>query len=207
MSTYRSHQHTLWQSESGAELLDLYNGAEPLSVLLPKSAAVYMWKLSLTPGILQKTDPDEYTTWLDSLCSLPLGRIVDSQLSHYLRLSKVEIRGRGLPEQKKQFFRKFLSPPSARKWMTEYISELSGQLPALYVGETENLQQRVTQHLSGDSQFGAQVREIPELNWNMMRLYFVKIDNKDADFAAVARRSLEYLTSTLTIAGFTTRPG
>ncbi|WP_156752892.1 GIY-YIG nuclease family protein [Mycobacterium sp. 1245801.1] len=207
MSVNKSQQNHLWQSESGADLLDLYNGAEPLATLLPKCAAVYMWKLALAPGILQKADPDEYTTWLDRLCTIPLGRVADSQLSHYLRLSNVEIRGRGLPEPKKQFFRKFLSPNSARKWMTEYINELSAHLPALYVGETENLQQRITQHLSGESQFGAQVREAPELSWKMLRLYFVRIENRDSEFATAARRSLEYLTSSLTIAGFTIRPG
>jgi len=207
MPSTKGQQTSLWHSESGADLLELYNAAEPLSTLLPNCAAVYMWKLALRPGILQKASPDEYVTWLDRLCRIPLGRVADSQLSHYLRVSNIEIRGRGLPEAKKHFFRKFLSPPPARKWMTEYINELSIHLPAIYVGETENLQQRITQHLAGDSQFGAQIRETPELAWDMLKLYFVKVENADAEFAAVARRSLEYLTSSLTIAGFTIRPG
>lgn len=91
--------------------------------------------------------------------------------------------------------------------MTEYLSELSAHLPALYVGETDNLQQRVKQHIAGDSQFGAQIAAMEELDWRMMSLFYVKVDNQNLDFAAAARKSLEYVTTSLTIAGFTSRPG
>jgi predicted GIY-YIG superfamily endonuclease len=197
----------LWQSESGTELLELFDGGESLGTLLPKCPAVYMWKLSLSPTVLQRSDAEEYTTWLDELCSLPLGRVLDTQISHFLRLSEVEIRGRGLTDEKKNFFRKFLAAGASRRWMTEYIAELSAHLPALYVGETENLQQRITQHIAGDSQFGLQVKSDAALSWRTMQLYYAEIAHKDATFAIAARRSLEYLTSSLTIAGFTTRPG
>lgn len=197
----------LWVQESGAELKQLYDGGESLGILLPRQPAVYIWKLTLTPDVLQKADPNEYTDWLNRLCSAPLGIVRDTQLSHYLHLSNIELRGRGLPDSKRRFFRSFLSNLTARRWMTQYLAELSTHLPALYVGEADNLQQRVRQHIAGESQFGAQIAAMGELNWQMMSLFYVKVDNGDSNAAAAARRSLEYLTTSLTIAGYTSRPG
>lgn len=207
MPPNKSSAPSLWRDEAGAELKELYDGGETLGTLLPSEPAIYLWKLSIAPSVLQRADPLEYAKWLDDLCSVPFGRVVDTQLCHYLLLAQIELRGRGLPPPKKRFFERFLTPGPARRWMTDYIAGLNSHLPSLYVGETDNLQNRILQHMAGDSVFGAQVREIPELDWRKLHLHYAVISNKNSEGATAARQAIEYLTSCLTIAGFTRRPG
>lgn len=91
--------------------------------------------------------------------------------------------------------------------MTRFLRGLNQHLPALYVGETQHLAVRVRQHIVGDSDFGGKVIENLNLSWQQLELYYASVEHPDETRATLARRSFEYLTSCVTLAGFTNRRG
>lgn len=185
----------------------LQNG-ESLVWALPETPGVYMWKLSLQVPYHMQADPESFAAWLDRLCRVPSGAYGEKRLGHSLLLKGLELRGAGLPAEKLNVFLGFLGARSRRKWMTQFLQELSGSLPALYVGETDNIATRATQHMTGQSDFGGLIQETEELEWADLELHYLKIGTGAAEQRQVPfRQSIEYLCATLTVAGYTRRPG
>lgn len=69
-------------------------------------------------------------------------------------------------------------------------------------GETGHLPTRIKQHLQGDSDFGHLVLVHPQLSWASLDLYYYSL-GRPTDGAKEIRKALEYVTSTITIAGYT----
>ena len=198
---------SIWKSELGEDLVSELEITNNLKSILPNSPAIYLWKLRITPTPAQSASPISYTSWLTDLCSTPLGRVISKPLSHYLRLNDLELRGRGLPDEKKAFFLDFLSTRPARMWMTQFLRGLNQHIPALYVGETDQLANRAKQHITGESDFGQQIIDTMNVTWQQLELYYAPVKHPNEERATTARRSFEYITACLTIAGFTNRPG
>ena len=92
--------------------------------------------------------------------------------------------------------------------MTQFLQELSANLPAMYVGETGNLAARTTQHMTGLSDFGSAMINSSEVEWPDLDLQYLAVGSKDAEARqAPFRKTLEYISATLTVAGYTRRPG
>jgi hypothetical protein len=198
---------SLWKSELGEDLVNELEVTNNLKSILPNSPAIYLWKLRITPTPAQSASPITYTSWLNDLCSTPLGRVISKPLSHYLQLNDLELRGRGLPDHKQAFFLEFLSTRPGRIWMTKFLRGLNEHIPALYVGETDQLATRTKQHLTGESDFGQQIIGTMDLTWRQLEIYYAPVTHANEERATAARRSFEYITACLTVAGFTNRPG
>lgn len=198
---------TAWALAFGRDLVELAESHQSFDTVVPTRAGVYLWKLTLRPTISQRNDPVAFADWLNTLCMTPQGRAIESQLAHFIRLNGVEIRGRGLPDDKRAFFKAFLANAAARRWMLAFLDGLTAHMPAMYAGETENLSARARQHIVGESDFGAYVIDEPSLDWKNLDFHYVTVDHPHQGQASRARKSLEYVASCLTIAGFTRRPG
>ena len=196
----------IWAVAHGVDLVELYDSGQSFESALPATPAVYLWKLNIRASIAESAESLSMTNWLDRLCKLPLGRSHGVRVGHFLTLGDIELRGNGLPPDKKASFQNFLTKPANRRWLLGYLDELSAHMPALYVGETERLPQRVREHVAGASVFGAQVSEDPDLSWEALDLWYAPI-SACGEQAVKARRSLEYLSTIMTLAGFTRRPG
>lgn len=197
----------LWASQPGETLYDALRIDERIDDLIPGKPAVYMWKRTLRPGIVARSDASAFIDWIDKLCSSPYGRIVDTQLNHFLAIQSIELAGRGLSKDKREYLRSFLSEERARRWMAEFLAGLDSHLPSLYVGETGNLVTRVAEHIEGQSNFGKIVNASTQLDWADLTLHYCVVRATDETASKVARQTLEYLTSTVTVAGFSQRIG
>lgn len=185
----------------------LQNG-ERLTWAVPETPGVYMWKISLRVPYYLQSDPQSFTAWLDRLCRMPNGAIGERRLGHSILLRGLEIRGGGLPSEKRNSLLGFLTTHQRRKWMVQLLEELSRSLPAIYVGETNDLAARAMQHMNGLSDFGAVVHESPDLDWADLDLHYLPIGSgENEERQAPFRKTLEYVFATLTIAGYTRRPG
>lgn len=177
-----------------------------ISTLVPPRSAIYLWKMRLKPPSYLLQDPGLFLQWLERAASTTFGELRDRPLCHYLHLGSIQLRGAGLPPDKRQTFSQFLAKSSKnRHWMTQFLSELGQHNPALYVGETGNLRTRTMQHLHYQTDFGAFV-EGSEFDWTDLELHFFDLGEPSSEEKAI-RTALEYLSATLTIAGRTSRPG
>lgn len=201
-----SEPKSLWRSELGEDLVNQLEVADNLNGLLHNKPAIYLWKVRMIPTPAQRASGLSYAAWLNSLCETPVGRLINKQLG-FMRINDLEIRGDGLTRDKLLFFQEFLSSHGGRTWMTRFLRGLNQHLPALYVGETQHLAVRVRQHIVGDSDFGGKVIENLNLSWQQLELYYASVEHPDETRATLARRSFEYLTSCVTLAGFTNRRG
>lgn len=150
-------------------------------------------------------DPGLLLEWLDGAANVPFGEVRERRLSHYLKVGSLQLSGGGLPDDKRRTFASFLKNSKNRRWVAEFLADLSGHSPALYVGETGRLPMRVLQHLRSETDFGIFI-EKSTLDWSQLRLFYVNLGSASPD-EKPTRTALEYLAATLTIAGRTSRPG
>lgn len=199
---------SLWNSVLGEDLVSHLDVTDNLNAILHNKPTIYLWKVRMVPTQAQRASGISYAAWLDNLCQTPTGRLINKKLG-FLYVNDLEIRGDGLTEDKQRFFEDLLSSPKGREWMTRFLRGLNQHLPALYVGETQQLAVRIRQHIMGDSDFGGKVLENLNLSWQQLELFYASVDNPNSNetIARLARQSFEYLTSCVTLAGFTSRRG
>jgi hypothetical protein len=195
-----------WDQVSGSDLAELFQSGDSLEILLPRVAAIYMWKLRLADDRLVVQNPRQTLRQLIKLATTPQGRTRALSASHGLVSMGVELCGGGLPTPKVQALGKFLEQPKNNRWMINYLRNLEQHLPALYVGESGNLPKRIREHLSGSTDFGQIVVNEPRLDWRGLNLYYMSM-GPPAQSDNPVRKSMEYLTAVLTVSAFTQRPG
>lgn len=194
-----------WAHVRGADLQEAFDSGT-LQAELPSVQAIYMWKWSLEALEHELSDPDSALAWLMTLTSIPAGRILGLRLNHFLRIDEAHLGGCGLPPSKVGVFRQFLQKSKNRRWLHRYLRDLAAHAPALYVGETGNLPVRTRSHLAGNTDFGEMVSGSPVLDWSKLDFYYCQL-GEASDNSSEFRKSIEYLTAVLTLAGFTSRPG
>lgn len=195
-----------WQSCRGSLLQSAVDSGESLNQYIEEGGGVYFWKARYRPEAWESTDAASMVDWLDRITSGIHGRSTTTFVSHVLQIPSVEIRGRGLNEEKKQYLLQFLKSPAARNWLKEYVESLEQFSPTLYVGETGNLRRRASEHLRHLTDFGLYVQESADLSWEYLDFHYLPL----TDFASKPeklRKSIEYVSASLTIAGLTKRPG
>lgn len=195
----------LWQRSRGEDLVELFREGS-LDDDLPKCQAVYLWKWNLRPSPAHHLSAKPFARWLSALIASPNGRASNVRLSHFLHLSQLELRGGRLSDTKVRALEQFLASPGNRGWMKRFLNELAPLSVGLYVGETMNLSARVRQHLEGDTDFGILVSEHPLLAWENLDLHFCDLGPQSSESTEI-RKTIEYITAVLTVAGFTQRPG
>jgi len=90
--------------------------------------------------------------------------------------------------------------------MKRYVESLEPFAPTLYVGESANLRKRALEHVRYLTDFGLTVQESEDLSWERLNFHYLVL-RKFEEKPEQLRRSLEYISAALTIAGLTKRPG
>lgn len=201
-----------WKRVEGAELEDTIVRGEPLDGVLSDVQAVYLWRRSLYPPRGIADSPKRVEEWIESALSVPFGKITDKSLSHYANLDSLTLGGGHLSGEKKEQLRKLLSDPSRRRWTIGFIRGLNEFVPALYVGETRNLQRRTKEHIKGETDFAKGLSNRLGLDWVDVHLRYLPLgeaveDLEDTSRARERRQLLEMVVTKLAIGGLVNRPG
>ncbi len=196
-----------WKMVRGDELSEAFASASRgVRELLPERSAVYVWKRSLRGLTPRSADPAALVAWLERQVTTPQGRIAGHRVGHFIRLGEVELRAGRLSPVKRQSLERFARKPMNRRWLIAYVEQLSRHAPALYVGEAGNVRLRCEAHLRGDTDFGADVRDLPYLAWDDLDLYYYDLGPAGPETNQF-RKAIEFITAAVTIGGFTRRPG
>lgn len=153
-----------WETVRGTDLLELHQERQ-LTSGLPSCTAIYLWKLRLRPSPLGAAPPEAFLDWIARVVDSPSREATDVRATHFLRLLSIELRAGHLGTNKRPAIRTFAQKKGNRRWMANYIADLSRHSPGLYAGETGHLPTRIKQHLQGDSDFGHLVLVHPQLSW------------------------------------------
>ena len=195
-----------WQSCRGSVLQNAVEAGESLKHYIAEGGGVYFWKARYRAEAWESSDAASMVAWLDRLTSGIHGRSTMTTISHVLQIPSVEIRGGGLNEEKRQYLLQFLKSAPARKWLADYIESLEKFSPTLYVGETGNLRRRASEHVRHLTDFGLYVQEASDLSWEFLDFYYLPLGGFESKPEKL-RKSIEYVSAALTIAGLTKRPG
>jgi len=196
---------TLLRALRGADLVELMDDGL-LSTEVPPCSALYFWKLDLAAVDVRSLDAAAGLAWLQLLSATPVGRTRAARIGHYLRLENLRLSAGPLPATKSASLKTFLAKSGNRNWMHRFLEELGQHAPALYVGETGDLPARIKQHMSGASDFGRMVKDSEDLDWTRLQLQYCSLGPPSQEGSST-RTALEYFATTVTIAGYTTRPG
>lgn len=195
-----------WTAVRSTDLVEAYE-TESLRDVLGRQSAIYMWKLTMRFPDIGMSDAAALVDAIDRLLRMPYGRIMRHRLSHFATIPQLDLRGSGLPNEKKAQLYGWASRRGAnRKWLRSFIESLSQHAPALYVGETGNLRHRIRAHMSAETDFGLTIAKDQSLDWQLLDLYYLPV-GPESDEDSNLRRALEYVTTVVSIGGFTTRPG
>jgi len=190
-----------WKSQEGVYLAE-YQNVNALGEILPNVAGVYAWKLNPISRALVPADYDGILKQLLHVMSLPLGRVESKHLSHSLAIG-IEIRGQKLEGDKLDAIREWLKDIDNAAWMIKYLSQIDQHMPALYVGNTNSIVKRVSQHLSETNGFGKRVALHRRLNWRDMTFYWLELPGASKPVL----ESIEMITQSLSVAAFSERIG
>lgn len=192
-----------WRTVRGSEMVEsLAEGG--LRDLLGECSAIYMWKRNLRTTAGADSSADEMLKWINSLVESPQGVVRSKRLGPFLHVTGLELRPNSLTGRQQETLRRWLRQPKARRWLRNYLGQLSSHTPALYVGETTKLHRRVKEHLSGETSFGASIED--KIQWDELDLHYYEIGESQQEENST-RRAIEYLTNAFTIGGYTQRPG
>lgn len=192
-----------WSSVGGAELVEAHAEGS-LGDLLQECSAIYMWKRNLHRNAGIGVEARQLTAWLDRLIDSPHGATGRRRLGHFLEVSSIELRPAALTERQSTILKQWLTEPKRGRWLLRYLSHLAPHTPALYVGETGNIRQRTRDHMRANTDFGRTIEAF--LPWEQLDLHYYELGPQSEDESQL-RKALEYMTTALTIGGFTQRPG
>ncbi len=173
--------------------------------LLPEQSAIYLWKIRVMPDVARR-DGQGLLNHIDRLAQLPQGRLRDVPIGRGLMIEEFLIGGTGLNERKRADLVQLVRTANGATFVWKYLMFLQNQVPAIYVGETGDLPRRIKEHIEGSTDFGRTVNDDPVLTWEDLVLDVVRM-GEVGDDGVPSRRALEYLTTLMTIANYTQRPG
>ncbi len=199
-----------WIRLAGPDLHEASQEGYLDEVITDNCSAIYIWKKRLTTSLYELRTGSDAVEWVDRLTAAPNGIVQPKRLGQYLSIKGAELRSAAPPTDKRETLRQWLESNNNRKWFHTFLQHLSTHTPALYVGETGNLLQRTKSHLNGDTDFAQHISR--HIAWDLLDLYYFRLGSPTTDGTpttdgASVRQALEFLTTSLTIGGFTTRPG
>ena len=194
---------TKWERVAAYELLEAVADGN-LDVLVPDASAVYMWKRRLRPPTEARHDGRVLVEWVDEQLDTPQGSVRSKRLGTFLTAERIDLRAARLPSSKSEILRRWTSKERNRKWLVNFLQDLSEHAPALYVGETGNLRNRVRDHLKGRTDFSGAVEV--HFSWSDLDFFYYEL-GPPREAGTEWRRTIEYVTTGITIGGFTQRPG
>jgi len=194
---------TSWGRAEGEDLVNAYGGSSNDS-MLENAPAIYLWKRNLRPEFSEKNNSQKMLDWCRRLVETPVASFKPSRISHSARSLGFELVG-SLDTKADQMY-ELLKSHEGRDWVFNYLKALEDHAPALYVGQTDNLERRIKEHLRGSKGFGREISDNPAWDWSSLHLRYYLIDGPAAEIKHQLE-AIEYVTQVITIAGLTTRAG
>ena len=209
-----------WKSEDGERLVsqldDNLLGPEMLFLDIPDKQGIYMWKLK---PIYSGWNNDSWATFIDRLDNRLFAPIAEElpskdQPTHRHRVFNLglEIRGKKFPQSKRNRLDAEEDDLHQKKrFIGGFCESLNSHVPALYVGESGNLRNRIKDHLSGHTGFGKNIADHDELHFKDMNLFYLELgdqfENLFEDTVSDYRTTLEWIATMVTLSGYTKRAG
>lgn len=191
-----------WISKEGADLVESYKSATKLDSELPSSPGVYMWKLNLTANI-SFTSESETNNKILTLLNSSFGGPEEQFISHNLQVKTMEFHGKGLPPAKEPFLKTMLNDREARLAMRKFLERLTIHQPTLYVGDAENLSERIVGHVNGSSGFAKRLKRMTSWGIEDLRLYYIETPSVTEE----ERKTIESIVTILSGAWLVRRQG
>lgn len=163
-------------------------------------SAVYVWCARISPRSSNIGTEPAFLEWIQKALKRPRGRLED-QVRHLGTVS-LTLGGSSLSPNKLDLLRDLIRTYDDRRVFKAMLSELDYST-ALYVGETEDLQIRLRDHLSGRSDFAQRCKQFGYV-WQDLGLRYLQLPN---DVPASHRRTLERVLAVLLLAPATSRAG
>jgi hypothetical protein len=197
----------MWVPVAGEELLRA-DFAKEMKDELPTGSAVYAWRRKFRVPDNAYSDPQALVDWIALTLKTPTAIVSEKSLSHYMQLHRLTIGGKPLTSDKIETLKNWSQDIASRRWIIDTVQSISDLVPPLYVGETDNLARRITEHIRGKTQFSSTLSEKLNLDWKDCTLVYCRLPDSFIDANPDARRTLiELIVSRLTIAASTSRPG
>lgn len=192
----------MWQAVDGQQLFDDYMAFSNLLDSLPSTPGIYMWKPNLTHKLL-KFDSAGILERLARTLEMNHATASSGRIGHSVMASSIQFRGDGLKEPKKSTLMEALADADVRVFMLSFLDSVSPHCPSLYVGEGDDLADRVKAHVSGASDFAKRLQAESDWTIQELSLHFLELPDTTKDF----RQALEAYVSVLTGAWLVRRAG
>jgi len=189
----------------GNELEERLATGDSIADLLPISPAIYLWRRNLKPPPGALASPSAFRNWIERVISVPLASVRRRELSHYAILEGLTLGGQGLSDEKKQTIEHLSA--KGRSYVAQFLQALAAELPSLYVGETQNLRERIASHVRGESGLKDVLVEDFGVSWRDVDLWFYELPRGNDESAKPLRTLLETLATKLTLAPSVRRIG
>lgn len=183
---------------AGDQLADAYRHNE-LDGFCDEGPGVYLWLRRISPTSEQIATQEAFLNWIRGELARSQGVVTDT-LRHMGKMS-LSVGGAHLDERKL----KALGEVAGTRRERQHVQALLRQFDytvSLYVGETQNVADRIRQHLAGQTDFSARLNEYGYA-WGSVGLKYAVLDN----WTASQRRALERSLAIFTLAPNTSRAG
>jgi|TARA_B100000315_G_C14589301_1_gene594838 hypothetical protein len=194
-----------WKKVAGSQLLEA--AREGFIGDVPEESGIYIWKLAVGPRtpFYQSSDLLEHVR---SRLQTPVG-LAKGHIGIVYNFENLIIAGRDLTADKIRTLSARASDAEQgvqfRGYMKQFLHTLDDFTPALYVGETGDLNQRVQDHLNGETTFSKSIADYEALHFGNLDFYFCTIPFQTEDKSI--RTTLEYIVTITSLSGFGIRPG
>jgi hypothetical protein len=195
-----------WQKMAADVLID---NRKQISEFLPTTPCIYLWKRNFRSKPSDNADAKAFVDWIERTICAPVAELGPTRIAHFVTFRGLSISGE-LTESKRRYLQHALKHDALRAYMRNYLAALADQAPALYVGETEHMARRASEHLDGKTDFGETINQHNLLVWADLDLHYWVMSTKEAnpsDTETKFRTAIEAITGNATIAGLTKRPG
>lgn len=183
----------------GITLVDSFNNGE-LSGLCPAEPGIYFWLRRLSPTSQELATKERFLDWLNSALLKKQG-VVNDRIKHIGRV-ELSIGGSELDTKVKKDSLSQLAETRKDRLALQKLFSYFDYTMILYVGESENIQQRILQHLSNRTDFSVRLKEM-DYEWEELGLIYCVLP----ELAMPERRALERILSILLLAPATSRAG
>lgn len=191
-----------WESLSGRDALNFREDGT-LGDHIPNVPGIYCWKINPYRKILL---PSDYEGILEQVChlmKLPQFETGFTRINHSLVSRGFAHSGEPIAGDKYVKLREWLKDLENAQWMIAFLKDLNGFMPNLYVGQSEQLANRVRQHLQGRSKFGQKINDSAELSWQDLLVCWRVIPDADSQLL----EAIELVTTVVSLSGFVEKAG
>ena len=193
----------------GIEIEDAGGTVQSLRSVIPSCQAIYLWRRTLAAPSEALLSTQTFSDWVEHILSQPFAEVKARDLSHFAEISGLRLRSRPLTQAKSRDLLAFGSKQNNRKFLAQFIEQVSPMSPPLYCGETNDLPKRVFDHITGATGFGKRVVE-GAFAWKELALHYYELGDGAVEVTSNQKRRaelLELIASGLSLSGFVERRG